>query len=116
MAPFVLLLLCVAVLPLVSGHWWHENRSKVLVASLLSAPIVIYLLALGSETGGASTHALVHELQGYFSFIVLLGALYTVSGGIVLTGDLHPSPARNVVWLSLSRTSWASIRPSPASG
>ncbi len=40
--PFVALLLCVALLPLFSAtaHWWHSNRSKLLV-SLVCAGVVL---------------------------------------------------------------------------
>jgi hypothetical protein len=38
-APFVVLLLAIAVLPLVpaTAHWWHRNSSKLVVATALAA-------------------------------------------------------------------------------
>jgi Na+/H+ antiporter NhaD/arsenite permease-like protein len=94
--PFVLLLVAVAVLPLVAAGWWHHNRNKALVTALLALPAAGYLLAKG-EPGRA---ALVHELAEYFSFIALLGALYVVSGGIVLRGDLVGRPRTNLLFLA----------------
>jgi Na+/H+ antiporter NhaD/arsenite permease-like protein len=88
--PFVLLLAAIAVLPLVAGHWWHANRNKAVVAAGLALPAVGYLLTV--DGGG---HALLHELQAYASFIILLTALYTISGGVVLHGDLPPTAAVN---------------------
>ena len=52
-APFVLLLLAIAVLPLVAGHWWHSNRNKAIVAAVLAVPTAVYLLAVG-EAGRAA--------------------------------------------------------------
>ena len=94
--PFVLLLLAVAVLPLVAAHWWHQNRNKAIVAGLLAGPTAGYLLAQG-EPGRA---ALGHELAEYVSFMALLFALYVVSGGIVLRGDLVGRPRTNLLFLA----------------
>jgi Na+/H+ antiporter NhaD/arsenite permease-like protein len=99
--PFVLLLLAIAVLPLVAGHFWHRNRNKALVAALLALPVAGYLIYLGPETGQRSTHALVHELEQYLSFILLLACLYSVSGGIVLQGDIAARPLTNTGLLAL---------------
>ena len=94
--PFVLLLAAIAVLPMAAGHWWHANRNKGIVAAALALPVAVYLLAV---PGGPAV--LAHEAEGYVSFIVLLTALYTISGGIVLRGDLPPTPAVNAGLLLL---------------
>lgn len=94
--PFALLLGAVAVLPMVAGHWWHANRNKGIVAAALGLPAAAYLLTV---PGGPA--ALLHEVEAYASFIVLLGALYTISGGVVLRGDLPPTPAVNAGLLGL---------------
>src|SRR5215216_388162 len=70
--PFVLLLLGIALLPLVAGHWWHPNRNKALVVGLITVPTAGYLLSLGD----AGRAGLAHELGEYFSFMSLLLALY----------------------------------------
>jgi len=91
-APFALLLLCIAVLPLAAGHWWEHNRNKGLIAALLSAPIVIHLLAF---SGAEGHHALHEKLIEYVSFIALLGALFVISGGIYVKGSLSGTPLVN---------------------
>lgn len=93
--PFALLLLGIAVLPLAAGHWWHNDRNKAIVVVLLAVPVVVYLAYLQATTGQKSLVPLVHELGKYASFIILLGALYTVAGGIVVRGDLRPTPLNN---------------------
>lgn len=95
-APFALLLLAIAVLPLAAGHWWHANRNKAIVVAALGVPTALYLIAVG-EAGRA---ALWHELAEYFSFIALLVALYVISGAIVLRGDLVGRPRTNVAFLA----------------
>jgi Na+/H+ antiporter NhaD/arsenite permease-like protein len=94
--PFVLLLVAIAVLPLVAARWWHSNRHKALVAGLFALPVFGYLVVEG-EPGRV---ALGHGLTEYFSFIVLLGSLYVVSGGIVLRGDLVGRPRTNLLFLA----------------
>ena len=93
--PFVFFLLAIAVLPLVAARWWHKNRNKAIVAGLLAGPTAGYLLAQGNPAD-----ALVHELAEYFSFMALLFALYVVSGGIVLRGDLVGRPRTNLLFLA----------------
>lgn len=92
--PFALLLLAIAVLPLATPHWWEHNRHKALVGGVLALPITIYLLRSAPD-------ALAHSLSEYVSFVVLLGALYVVAGGIRLTGDLRATPLTNVLLLGL---------------
>jgi Na+/H+ antiporter NhaD/arsenite permease-like protein len=93
--PFVALLLSIALLPLVAGHFWHSNFRKFLVAGALSLPVLSYLCFLGAD----GVHRLTDSLLEYVQFIALLSSLYTVSGGIVLEGDLKPSATVNVGFL-----------------
>jgi Na+/H+ antiporter NhaD/arsenite permease-like protein len=48
--------------------------------------------------GGAFVHALLGE---YIPFVILLTALFTVSGGIYIKGNLHGSPALNTSILAI---------------
>jgi Na+/H+ antiporter NhaD/arsenite permease-like protein len=95
--PFIVLLLAIALLPLVASHWWHPNRNKALVVGIISLPMAAYLWSLGEA--GRST--LLHLLGEYFSFIALLLALYVISGGIVLRGDLVGRPRTNLLFLAV---------------
>src|SRR5262249_50540376 len=84
------------LLPLAAEHWWHDNRSKAVVVAILAVPTVIYLCFVQIRTGQPTLSALGHEMAKYVSFILLLGSLYVVSGGIVLAGDIEcrPLPTR----------------------
>ena len=88
--PFVLLLGAIAVLPLSAAGFWDRNRNKLLVAVALSVPAVGFLAARG--LGDALYHSLVFD---YVPFIVLLGSLFVVTGGIVIEGDLEARPLTN---------------------
>jgi Na+/H+ antiporter NhaD/arsenite permease-like protein len=99
--PFVLLLLCIAVLPLVAKHFWHNDRNKAIVVLLLSVPVVVYLVYLRETTGQKTLYPLIHELGKYASFIIMLGSLYVVAGGIAIRGDLEPTPFTNAGLLAL---------------
>ncbi len=95
--PFALMLLAVAILPLAAESWFGRNRNKAIVAAVLGVPTVIYLVAafghLGLDRTGSTS-------QEYVSFIVLLFALYTISGGIFLTGNLVATPWHNLGFLA----------------
>jgi len=43
-APFAILLLCIAILPLIhkTEHWWHQNKNKLLVAVVLGVITLTY--------------------------------------------------------------------------
>src|SRR5687767_1967387 len=77
--PFAALLLCIAVLPLVHGHWWEHNHNKAIVVAILTIPLVLYLLV---AYGSPAWHGLIEKVLEYLSFIILLAALYIISGGI----------------------------------
>ena len=100
-APFVLLLLAIALLPLVASHWWHSNVHRALVAAGFALPVAAYLVYVQIATGQDTFHPLLHEMQNYFSFIVLLGSLYVVSGGIVVGGDMEGKPLTNTAFLGV---------------
>src|SRR5262245_18594996 len=86
----MLILLAIALLPLIVPHWWEDNSNKALVALILGVPMAGYLLLQGE----AGWHRLQHTLLEDVKFMVLLGSLYIISGGIALRGDLQGHPAR----------------------
>jgi Na+/H+ antiporter NhaD/arsenite permease-like protein len=100
-APFVILLLSIAVLPMVAHHWWESNLHKLIVATVLALPVLGGLLWLDffGPTGSLALGAIGHAVHEYVSFIVLLGALYTIAGGIYLRGDLCATPLINSTFL-----------------
>jgi Na+/H+ antiporter NhaD/arsenite permease-like protein len=82
---------------LLHGEWWESNLNKGVVSVLCSIPIISYLLWLGP----LGQMALVEILHDYYAFIILLVALFTISGGIHLDGDLQATPLVNMTFLGL---------------
>ena len=94
--PFVLMLLSIAVFPLFWNRFWEKNKNKLIVAALLSVPVIVYLLA-----SGLSEHLFETIVFDYLPFIILLGSLFTITGGIYLSGDIEAKPSINVLFLGI---------------
>jgi Na+/H+ antiporter NhaD/arsenite permease-like protein len=94
--PFVLTLGSIAVFPLFWNHFWEKNKNKLIIALILSFPIIIYLLSSGLHERLYDT--LVFD---YIPFIILLGSLFTITGGIFLTGDIEAKPSINTLFLAI---------------
>src|SRR5438034_2813046 len=93
-APFVLLLLAIALGPLLLPGAWGRHYPKV-ACSLAATTLAYYLFGL---------HAFVrvlHVAHEYASFIVLVGSLFVVSGGIHLNVKDEAKPGANVLFLLL---------------
>ena len=91
-APFVLLLLSLATLPLVAPHFWGKNRNKALVAVGFGAPVAAFFLYKDLET-------LANTALDYGAFIALLGALFIIAGGIYVRGSFTGRPRVNTLFL-----------------
>ncbi len=97
-APFAGILLSIAIFPLTAPKFWHHHFGKVSLFWAL-AFIVPFAMIYGPSTAGAEV---VHTaLLEYIPFIILLFALFTVAGGILVTGNLHGSPAVNTAMLGI---------------
>ena len=92
--PFLLMLLSIAIFPLRWNHFWEKNKNKLIVAIVLSLPIIIYLLNAGLEEKLFET-----IIFDYVPFIILLGSLFTITGGIFLDGDIEAKPSINVAFM-----------------
>lgn len=96
--PFAALLACIAILPLAAPHWWEHNANKGLVVAFLSAIVAIYLIAVWGWDGAEQ---LREKLVEYVQFIILLGALFIISGGIYVKGSLSGTPLLNTAVLGI---------------
>jgi Na+/H+ antiporter NhaD/arsenite permease-like protein len=121
--PFALLLLAIAVLPLIpfTEHWWESNLSRFIVAAGLGMVALAYYAFLHKSPieGHFPAHHMVEPLkfvpqfgfvrailenailQEFVPFIVLLFSLFTITGGIRITGDLQAHPATNAMFLTV---------------
>ena len=66
--PFVAMLACIAVLPLIpaTSHWWERNSSQLTVALILAVPTTLWMF------WKAGSAPLIDTGIEYFQFICLL--------------------------------------------
>jgi Na+/H+ antiporter NhaD/arsenite permease-like protein len=96
--PFVGMLLSIALGPLLAPHAWERHQGKIaaLWAALALVPLAIF------RSPGVAVNAAAHTLLlEYIPFVLLLLALFTTAGGIVLRGNLHGSPVVNATMLAI---------------
>jgi Na+/H+ antiporter NhaD/arsenite permease-like protein len=96
--PFTGILLSIALFPLLAPHVWEHHHGKI--AALWGALVLVPMALILSPT--TALHALVHTaLLEYIPFILLLLALFTVAGGILVRGNIHGAPVTNTVLLAI---------------
>lgn len=96
--PFAGLLLSIALMPLLAMKIWHHHFGKIALgwALLLLIPLA---LQFGSGTAfGLSAHTLILE---YLPFIIFIGTLYVVAGGIFIKGSFQGTPLVNTTMLGI---------------
>lgn len=87
---FIALLLSIAVLPLINGEWWGKNYGYISLALAIPAAIIVL---------SKDWHALLHVIEEYLSFIILLGSLFIIAGGIVIKTSTPGTPKLNCIFL-----------------
>ena len=103
--PFAGILLSIAIMPLVAPHFWHANFGKIAAAWSI-AFLLPFALVFGFDL--ALYEALHAMLLEYVPFILLLFALFTVTGGIRVRTSLQGTPTFNtgVLALGTALASW----------
>jgi Na+/H+ antiporter NhaD/arsenite permease-like protein len=96
--PFAGMLLSIALGPILFPHLWEHNYGKFAAfwAVLVLVPLV--LLRGFDPALGALIHTAALE---YIPFIILLFALFTIAGGILIMGNLDGTPATNTTLLAI---------------
>ena len=90
--PFAGLLLSIATGPLLYPHVWEHHYGKI-AAGWAALVVVPLALSFGFDV---SIEAVLHTLLlEYMSFIILLFALFTISGGILVAGNIEGTPRVN---------------------
>ncbi len=95
--PFVGILLSIAVLPLVAPDIWHHHFGKISAMWALSfaAPFLFVY-------HGIAIYEILHiYIIDYVPFIILLWGLFTIAGGIVVSGSFKGTPIVNTTMLLL---------------
>ncbi len=97
MAPFVVLLLAIALMPFVRRRWWEAYYPHVCFGLGLIV-CAYYVFALDYRR-------MLEISVDYFSFIVLIGSLFVASGGIFLHTERHATPWMNTLLLAIGALS-----------
>lgn len=92
--PFVILLLCIAFLPLMkwTRHWWEKNTNRALISAILGIPVIFYVI-------NHDPQRLIHTGIEYAQFFSYIASLFIVASGIFVKGNLIASPKINTTFM-----------------
>ncbi len=93
--PFIGILLCIAIIPLINGHFWEKNLWWISLGVFCIPMSLIFTIFMGEQLREMT----FEKGLEYLSFIILLGSLFTISGGILIKGSLNGTPVVNSVFL-----------------
>jgi Na+/H+ antiporter NhaD/arsenite permease-like protein len=96
--PFAGMLLSLALLPLFALHFWENHYGKVAVGW---STLVIVSLILMFGLPIASTEIAGTFFHHYLPFVIMIGSLYTISGGIRIQVESHATPLVNTSILAI---------------
>lgn len=91
--PFATLLVGIAVGPAFFHGWWERMYPRV-SAELAILTVVLYL-------PGRSAGPLLHAVEEYAGFVILVGSLFVASGGILIRVRGESTPLANVLFLAV---------------
>lgn len=92
--PFVALLLCIALMPLVAASFWERYYAVIAIGLGL-------ITAAGHWVVQKDVHVLHHAVTEYVSFMALIGALFVISGGIKINVRGEATPLANTLFLAV---------------
>ncbi len=93
--PFVGILLCIAIIPLINAHFWEKNLWWISLGIFCLPMAIIF----GVFMGELLREKTIEKLLEYLSFIILLASLFVISGGILVKGKMNGTPVLNSVFL-----------------
>lgn len=96
--PFVGMLLSLALMPLLATRFWEAHYGKV---ALGWAFVTIISLMITFGFSLAKAEILRTFFHDYLPFIIMIGALYTISGGLRIESEAQATPAMNTGLLAL---------------
>jgi Na+/H+ antiporter NhaD/arsenite permease-like protein len=93
--PFIGILLCIAIFPLVNSHFWEKNLWWICLGIFCVPMALIFSLFMGEHLRELT----FEKGLEYLSFIILLLSLFTISGGILIKGAFKGTPVVNSIFL-----------------
>ncbi len=96
--PFAGILLSIALFPLLASHFWHSHFGKIAVFWALACAVPLWLVHGSRVAFDSIAHIL---LTDYLPFLIFVGALFIVAGGIHVRGSFVGRPVVNTAFLAL---------------
>ncbi|MBY0292637.1 MAG: sodium:proton antiporter [Alphaproteobacteria bacterium] len=96
--PFIGMLFSLALMPLFAIHFWEDHYGKIALGwSLLT------IISLISVFGPFLSQTVILEtfFHHYLPFVIMIGALYTIAGGIRIEVESHATPLMNTSLLAI---------------
>jgi Na+/H+ antiporter NhaD/arsenite permease-like protein len=90
--PFAGLLLSIATGPVLYPHFWERHYGKFSAFWAALAIVPLFFWAGPSLATTAALHTIILE---YIPFIILIFALFTIAGGMLVAGNIHGTPLMN---------------------
>jgi Na+/H+ antiporter NhaD/arsenite permease-like protein len=87
---FAALILSIAFMPLINSEWWGKNYRYVSLGLTIPAIWIV---------GSRDITLILETLMDYLSFIILLGSLFVIAGGIVIRTSVRGGPTLNCIIL-----------------
>ena len=116
--PFLGILLSIAIFPLISSSFWHHNYGKI---SAFWGIVFLFTFTYNFGIDVSKFYLLEVYLKEFLPFIVILLALFTVSGGVLISGNMKGTPIVNTSilligtvlasWMGTTGASMLLIRP-----
>ncbi|WP_311031517.1 sodium:proton antiporter [Mesorhizobium koreense] len=94
--PFAGLLLSIATGPVLYPHFWEHHYGKFSAFWGALAIVPLFFWAGPSLATTAALHTIILE---YIPFIILIFALFTIAGGMLVAGNIHGTPLMNAALL-----------------
>ncbi len=107
--PFAAMLLGIAIVPLVAPHQWERPATPALLTTACAVPAILIAVI------GGTLAEIGHGVLEYVAFIVLIGALYVVGGGIYISGNPRGTPWVNAGFLAVGAVAASLIGTTGAS-
>ncbi len=96
--PFAGILLSIALFPLLAPHIWHHHFGKIAVFWALCCAVPMWIFYGSHVAFDSIAHIL---LTDYLPFLIFVGSLFIVAGGIHVRGSFVGRPVVNTAFLAL---------------
>lgn len=94
--PFVVVLLCLSILPLLAPTFWHKRMTLLLLSCVLISIFINFIVVDHRVIKNILHHAIVYE---YLPFVCTIASLYVISSNILIDIDVTDNTVNNALFL-----------------